>query len=63
MKYIVCVRKHQEVRIDRGIFKEESLTTEEYQRVIQFLFQHDNNKYGIVREKDRTNKNYSWCNT
>lgn len=63
MKYIISTRKHQENRIDRGIFKEENLSKKEYQRVIQFLFKHDDGRYGIVRERDRDNRYYDWVNT
>ncbi len=60
MKYIISPRKHQDKRINRGVFGEVGLTTKEYKRVIKYLFHHDDGKYGIIREEDRTKKYYEW---
>ena len=60
MKYLISPRKYQSKSIKTGVFAEENLTIEEYRRVVKFLFHHDDGKYGIVREEDRTKPYYSW---
>ena len=60
MKYLISPRKYQDKRINRGVFGEVGLTTEEYKRVVKYLFHHDDGKYGIIREEDRSKPYYQW---
>lgn len=60
MKYLVGKRRYQNPKLGSGIFKELNLTKQEYERVIRFLFIHDDGRYGIVNAEDKHKDYYKW---